>query len=118
MTIPENPSPSSIPPMAYMKHDSTLAIISLVCGLLGWTILPVLGAIAAVVCGHLAKREIRESNGMLSGDGMALAGLILGYVQIGILVLGILCLVTFSAALIPEIRSSGFFSMQLLPMMF
>lgn len=118
MTIPENPYPSSIPPMQYLKHDSTLAIISLVSGLLGWTILPVLGAIAAVVCGHLAKKEIRESNGMLSGDGMALAGLILGYVQIGILVLGIICLVTFSAALIPEIKSSGYFGMHVLPLFF
>ncbi len=97
MTIPENTPPTPIAPMVY-KRDSTLAIASLVCGLLGWTFVPVLGAIAAVVCGHLAKKEIRESNGQLSGDGMALAGLILGYVQIGILILGIVCLVTVLAA--------------------
>lgn len=97
MTIPENPTPSQIPPL-YYKRDSTLAIVSLVSGLLGWTFVPILGAIAAVVCGHLAKKEIRESNGMLSGDGMALAGLILGYVQIGILVLAVVCVITAIAA--------------------
>jgi hypothetical protein len=92
-----------------MKRDSTLAIISLVAGLLGWTILPVIGAITAVVTGHLAKKEIRESNNTLSGDGMALTGLILGYVQIGVIIVSVLCLLIFGAALIPAIRqSSGF----------
>ena len=92
-----------------VRQTNTLAIISLVSGLLGWTVLPVIGAIAAVVTGHLAKKEIRESNNTLSGDGMALAGLILGYVQIGILVLGILCLLVFGAAVFPAIRqSTGF----------
>ncbi|MEN6572687.1 MAG: DUF4190 domain-containing protein [Anaerolineaceae bacterium] len=107
MTIPEsNMVPNPVP---MLKKDSTLAIISLVSGLLGWTVLPVIGAIAAVVTGHLAKKEIRESNNTLSGDGMALAGLILGYVQIGILVLGILCLLVFGAAVFPAIRqSTGF----------
>lgn len=107
MTIPE---PNLVPaPAPMLKKDSTLAIISLVSGLLGWTVLPVVGAIAAIVTGHLAKKEIRESNNALSGDGMALAGLILGYVQIGILVLGILCLLVFGAAVFPVIRqSTGF----------
>lgn len=104
MSIPESNMVPSQTPM--MKKDSTLAIISLVSGLLGWSLLPVIGAIAAVVTGHLAKKEIRESNNTLSGDGMALAGLILGYVQIGALVLGILCLLVFGAALFPVIRSS------------
>jgi hypothetical protein len=92
-----------------MKRDSTLAIISLVAGLLGWTILPVIGAITAVVTGHLAKKEIRESNNTLSGDGMAMTGLILGYVRIGVIIVSVLCLLIFGAALIPAIRkSSGF----------
>lgn len=106
MSIPES-SLTPTPPV--MRRDSTLAIISLVSGLLGWTLLPVIGAITAVVTGHLAKKEIRESNNTLSGDGMALAGLILGYVQIGVIVLGTLCLLIFGAALYPAIRqSTGF----------
>lgn len=108
MSLPEsNMVPT--PPPSLMKRDSTLAIISLVAGLLGWTILPVIGAITAVVTGHLAKKEIRESNNTLSGDGMALTGLILGYVQIGVIIVSVLCLLIFGAALIPAIRqSSGF----------
>ncbi|QMT41624.1 DUF4190 domain-containing protein [Neisseria shayeganii] len=62
-------------PVQYQSH---LAIVSLICGLLGWTLLPLAGSIAAVITGHMARRDIRH-NPALSGDGLALAGLILGY---------------------------------------
>jgi hypothetical protein len=39
-------------------------------------------AIAAVVLGHLALSEIKRSAGRLAGHGMAMAGLILGYVGV------------------------------------
>jgi Domain of unknown function (DUF4190) len=72
-------------------RDSSLAIISLVFGILGWTFLPTLGAIVAIITGYLAKNEIRESHGTLGGAGMAQAGLILGYLHFAILIL--VCLV-------------------------
>ena len=90
---PINPTP--YPPV--YKRDSSLAVASLVCGLATWFILPVIGAIAAVITGHMAKREIRESGGTIGGDGMAVAGLILGYTQLGLLVLGIICVVSLLA---------------------
>ncbi len=98
MTIPENSNPVSLHPAPLVKQDSGLAVASLVCGLVGWTFVPVLGTIAAIILGHLAKKEIRESNGTLGGDGMALAGLILGYVQMGLVVLAIICVVAFAFA--------------------
>jgi hypothetical protein len=91
MTVPENSQPV-IPPV--YKHDSSLAIASLVCGLLTWSFVPFFGGIAAIITGHLAKKEIRDSQGTLSGEGMALAGLILGYTQLGLIVLGVLCIMT------------------------
>jgi hypothetical protein len=45
--------------------NSNLAIVSLVMGILGWTLLPTLGAIVAIITGHMAKNEIRKSNGGL-----------------------------------------------------
>lgn len=66
-------------------RTSGTAIASLVFGILGWTILPVLGALVAVICGHLARSEIRRMPpGSMDGDGLAVAGLILGWIQIGI----------------------------------
>lgn len=81
---PEEKTP--IVPAANAK-DSSLAIASLVTGILGWTLIPLLGSIAAIVTGHLAKKEIKESHGTLNGNSWATAGLILGYIQIGLVVL-------------------------------
>lgn len=56
------------------------AITSLVLGICGW-VLPVVGvvcSILAIIFGILARNEIRSSEGKLSGEGMALAGFILG----------------------------------------
>ena len=60
--------------------NSTLAIISLIGGITGFTILPMLGSIVAIITGHMAQSEIKKSGGMLTGKGMAIAGLIMGYV--------------------------------------
>jgi hypothetical protein len=90
MTIPENQTQVTLPPLPYAKKDSALAIISLVSGLVAWTFMPIVGAIAAIITGHLAKKEIRDSGNSLNGNGMALAGLILGYVQLGLILLGII----------------------------
>jgi uncharacterized membrane protein YjfL (UPF0719 family) len=59
--------------------NSTLSLTSLIMGILGWFVIPIVGAIIAVVTGHMAKKEIRQSNGALGGDGLATAGLLLGY---------------------------------------
>jgi hypothetical protein len=66
-------------------RNSTAAIISLIAGILGFVqILPVIGPIAAVIAGHMAKKEIKNGNGMITGNGMATAGLVLGYVMIAL----------------------------------
>lgn len=59
-------------------RNSTLAIVSLVAGILQ-LFCCCFGGLVAVICGHLARSEIRKSEGQILGDGMALAGLILGY---------------------------------------
>jgi hypothetical protein len=61
-----------------------MAIISLIGGITGWTILPFLGSLAAVIFGHIAKSEIKKSGGMVTGNGMATAGLIMGYLSIAL----------------------------------
>lgn len=73
------------------RKTSGLAIASLICGITAWTILPIfLNAIAAVITGSLAKKEIRESNGTIVGSSLATAGLILGWVQIALAILAVL----------------------------
>lgn len=90
------PNYTQVPP-PYVAQTSTLAIVSLVSGILGWTLVPTLGAIVAVITGHMAKNEIRASGGHLAGDGLATVGLILGYVHLGLVVIG-LCLAALAIA--------------------
>lgn len=57
-----------------------VAVASLVLGVLGFFCLGPVSGIPAIICGHVARKKIRESSGGLAGGGQALAGLILGYV--------------------------------------
>jgi Domain of unknown function (DUF4190) len=89
------------------KPTSTTAIISLVSGILGWTLLPFLGSVAAIVCGHMARAEIRRSNGMIDGDGMAIAGLILGWLSVALAILSVLAIVLFFGGLATLLAFAG-----------
>jgi hypothetical protein len=79
-----------VPPPVY-QQNSSLAVISLISGIASFFIVPLLGAIAAVITGNMAKKEIKQSAGRLTGEGMARWGMILGWVNIGLSAIG-LCL--------------------------
>lgn len=70
--------------MNQIRQTSSLAIASLVSGVLGWTLLPFIGALVAVITGHMARGEIRAAGGRLDGDGLAVAGLVLGWTSIAL----------------------------------
>jgi hypothetical protein len=89
------PFPNTTPP-----PTSSLSLTSLIMGIVSWVLLPVVGGIIAVITGHMAKKEIRESNGLLGGDGMATAGLVLGYSNLALGVCGCLAVILFPALLI------------------
>ena len=80
----------AIPPLpqATTQKTSSLAIWSLVLGCLALVLTVIcigpLFAMPGVICGHLARTRIKSSGGMLSGQGLALAGLITGYISIGL----------------------------------
>ena len=81
------------PPSSYAPtQNSTLAIISLISGILSFFLVPLLGAIVAIITGHLAKKEIRESAGRLTGSEMATIGLVLGYINLVLMGLSICCI--------------------------
>jgi hypothetical protein len=86
-----NPEPLRTVTVPQTK-DSALAIVSMIAGITGWIFLPFLGALTAVITGHIAKKEIRDSNGTITGGGMATAGLILGYVVLAVCVVAVLLL--------------------------
>jgi len=75
---------------------STLAIVvSLVAGLLGFTFFPIVATIVAIITGYMARQETRSVPPRAAGDGLATAGIIMGYVQIGLFVIGICCFMVY-----------------------
>lgn len=121
MSIPQYPPPSGSPygqtpqppdgygvlpagyspygmPVQPQRTTCALAIVSFVCGIAGWILLPVICSILAVVLGHIARREIRNAQGSLSGNGFAITALILGYLQLVVSVIVLLVVGLFFAA--------------------
>lgn len=84
----QSPAAGGPPPVAIGTAPATsgLAIASLVCGIVG-LLSCLLPGIAAVICGHMALGQIEASQGRLGGRGMAVAGLVLGYLSILVLLL-------------------------------
>jgi competence protein ComGC len=81
-----NASPP-LPSASQPPQNSPLAIWSLVLGILALACFSVLTAVPAVICGHKARTQIKRSGGALTGEGLALGGLITGYVSIALTVL-------------------------------
>lgn len=76
---------TSIPPFdsgTPQPKTSALAVWSLVLGILSLLCFSILAAIPGVICGHKALSRIKGSNGSLTGGGLAIAGLVTGYIGI------------------------------------
>lgn len=70
-----------------VPKNNGLAIAAMVCSFFFW--IYGLGAILGIVFGFIARSQIKKSNGTQRGEGMALAGIIIGFagLVIGIIVL-------------------------------
>jgi hypothetical protein len=74
---------------------SPLAIVSVIAGVLGFSAVPVVGGIVALITGYLARKDTKASPPTASGDGLAVAGIIMGWIQVGLAVLSICCFLGF-----------------------
>src|SRR5437899_4223486 len=59
-----------------------MAFVSVVLGVLSFACLPIIPVVPAIVCGHVAWSKISKSGGALYGKGIAIVGLIVGYLAI------------------------------------
>lgn len=77
-----------------------LGIISLITCYFGF-----LFAIPGVICGHLALKTIKLSGGRMEGRGLAIAGLVMSYVWLG---LALILVLVFVVSAIVAINTEGF----------
>lgn len=81
------PPPSGAPPSAPVyvaPRTNGFAVAAMVLGIL-WVYW--IGSILALVFGYIAKSQIEKAGGRESGAGMAIAGIVLGWVGVGTLIL-------------------------------
>jgi hypothetical protein len=99
---PDPASSSSAPPPVQPVYVQTpspktngLAIASMVLGIvwLYWV-----GSILALVFGYIAKAQIDRSGGQETGRGMAIAGIVLGWIGVGFMILVIVLLAVGSSS--------------------
>ncbi|MDX6224114.1 MAG: hypothetical protein QOE64_490 [Frankiales bacterium] len=82
-----------------------MAVAALICGIASFVVCPFLPAIAAVILAPGAKRKIQQSGGRLDGAGMATAGQVLGWINIG---LSLLVLVVIIIGVTASTSGSGY----------
>lgn len=84
----------AVPPQIYQGTPGVggpgttngMAIAALVCGIVQFAGFWLLGTIPAIVFGHVARKQIRQTGEQ--GAGLALAGMILGYVGLALSIIG------------------------------
>jgi hypothetical protein len=79
---------------AYVSTGETngKALASLLCGIGGFVLIPVVLSVLALVFGYGAQREMAERPGQ-SGAGLAKAGIILGWIGLAVAALGVFMVV-------------------------
>ena len=98
----ESATPPPVPasaPAAPASSTRALAVASLIAGIFSWILMPFIAGVVAVICGHMARGEIKRSNGTLEGDGLAIAGLVLGWINVVLCVLAVAAVVLFFGGL-------------------
>lgn len=100
IAAPDRSSPY-VPPIAPGGATAALptcglAIASLICGVMGLISCLLVPGIPAVICGHMAMKRVADPAARVTGRGMAIAGLIMGYLALVILV-GLVLLISIAA---------------------
>lgn len=103
---PQQPMPQGQPMYAPVPPTNTLAIISMIAAIVGLFTFAIL-SLAGVIMGHIALNQIKKR--AEGGRGMAITGLILGYVGIAFWILFLIIAVA-ALGLLGTAGAAGAFS--------
>jgi hypothetical protein len=65
----------------------TMAVVSLIASVVGWFFCPFIGGIIGLITGMMARKAIKAEPNRWDGDGMAIAGMIVGGINMGMWIL-------------------------------
>ena len=88
------------PPPTPMQRNPTSGLLALIMGILGFSALPLIGSVLAVVFGYQSRREAAV-HPQFYVDDLGKAGRILGWVGIGLAALMVVVALAFFLFLIP-----------------
>ena len=102
---PAYPAPTEPPGAAgypaQFPKSSTYAVVSLVLAIGSFVLCPVILAIAALVVASSADKEIKASNGWITGDGMVKAAKISAWINIALTILVVVVAIIVAALGVP-----------------
>ena len=89
---------SSLPPPEMPKYSGngfnemtpkreSRAVVALVCAILGLLLLPIIFGGTAIVLGVQARKKIQSSQGMLTGEGLSKAAVVIGILDVALFLL-------------------------------
>lgn len=85
------------------RKTNVLAIVSLIASIAGFVIAWGIGSIVGIICGHISLSQIKKTGE--EGRGLAVAGLIVGYIGLALAILSVIVI----AIVFGAIAASGGF---------
>lgn len=95
----------SAPQLVAPMQQNSMALVSMILGII--SIVMCLGAltgIPAIICGHIARKQFRESPVPQTGEGMATVGLVMGYL---ITILSVLGAIAYAVLIFTAVGASA-----------
>lgn len=94
---PPPPPPPAVPAGGGGTSENGMGIAAMVLGLLGLVcVLPLIGSILGIIFGMIGLRKVDE--GLADNRGMAQAGLVMGWVGVGLFILSCIAALVIIAA--------------------
>lgn len=94
-------TPFSPPPTGAAGENKTLAIVSLVLAILSFVCLGFLGSIPAIILGFMQRSKVKNNPSEFGGAGMAMAGIIIGALNV---VFSVVVLILYAGLILANIR--------------
>ena len=86
--------PPGVPATVVATGDNSMGVLALIAGILGFTCMPFIGAVLAIIFGRIGIKK--AEHGLATNGGMARVGFWLGVISLSLTALGFLIIIFLS----------------------